>query len=66
MPSLFRWSRDAARAQQLRVFLPHDGIELGSLHVRFLHLLERPSGVHALVLAGVTNYQNPILRAYLV
>ncbi len=48
-------------AKQLRVFLAHDRVQLGGLHPGFLHLLERPAGVHALMLAGVSNDQNAVL-----
>ena len=41
--------------QQLRVFLPHDPVQLRGLHSGLLHLLEGPSGVHALMLPGVSN-----------
>jgi hypothetical protein len=52
-------------AQQLRIFLAHDLIKLRCPHSGSLHLLEGLSGIDALVLPGVANKQNPILRANL-
>ena len=41
--------------QQFGVFLAHDAVKLRGPHSGFLHLLEWPSGVHALMLAGVSD-----------
>ena len=53
-------------AKQLGVLLPHDGVQLGSLHASFLHLLERSARIDALMLAYVTDDKNAVLRAYLL
>ena len=48
------------RLQQFGVFLAHDLVELRGPHSRFLHLLERPSGIHALMLAGISDDENSV------
>ena len=52
--------------EQLGVLLPHDGVQPGCLHARFLHLLERSARIHTLMLAYVTDDKNAVLRAYLL
>ena len=48
--------------QQLRVFLAHDLVKLRSLHPGLLHLLEGLASIDALMLAGVSDKENAILR----
>ena len=52
--------------QQLGVFLAHDLVKLRGPHPGFLQLLEGLSGIDALMLAGVADQQNLVLRADLV
>ena len=53
------------RFQEFGIFLTHDLVEKRCLHSRSLHLLERLTGVDALMLAGVSDQKNPVLRANL-
>src|SRR5665213_736024 len=48
--------------QQVRVFLTHDLVKLRGLHSGLLHLLEGLAGIDALVLAGVSDKKNAVLR----
>src|ERR1019366_5913203 len=48
--------------EQLRVFLAHDLVKLRGLHPGLLHLLKGFAGIDALMLAGVSHKQNPVLR----
>ena len=50
------------RAQQLGVFLAHDLVELRGPHPGLLHLLEGFAGFDALMLPGVADQQNAVLR----
>ena len=43
------------RLEQFRVFLSHDLVEQRCFHSGFLQLLERLTGLHALMLAGVAD-----------
>ena len=49
------------RFQQLRILLAHDLVQLRGLHPGLLHLLEGLAGLHALMLADVTDDQDPVL-----
>ena len=49
------------RLEQLGVFLPHNSIQLRSLHPGILHLLKRPTCFYTLVLADVSNHQNAVV-----
>ena len=48
--------------QQFRVFLTHDLVKLRGLHPGLLHLLEGFAGIDALMLAGVSDEENAVLR----
>ena len=49
------------RAPQLRVILAHDLVELRGPHPGLLHLLEGPTGIDRLMLAGVADDEHPVL-----
>jgi hypothetical protein len=49
-------------ALSIWVFLPDDLLQFRGFHTRFLQLLEGTARLHALMLTGVANQQNPVPR----
>ena len=49
--------------EQIRVTLPHDAVQLARSHAGVLHLFKGLAGVDALVLAGVPDHQDAVLRS---
>ena len=48
---------------QGRIVLSDNRVEMNGLHAGILELLEGPSGLDGLMLAGITDQEHPILRA---